>query len=74
MANGFSILVNQVAGALARRIVYYPRKGDVVKQGAEMGFIKFGSRVDLILPLNMNVCVKLNEKVTGGITKIAEIV
>src|SRR5437763_6129892 len=46
------VLVRQIAGALARRIVCYPKEGDLVTQGAEMGFIKFGSRVDVFLPLN----------------------
>lgn len=73
MANGLSILVKQIAGALARRIVCYPRKGDIVKQGAELGFIKFGSRVDLLLPLSADVCVKLNQTVKGKITKIADL-
>ncbi|NNC86122.1 MAG: phosphatidylserine decarboxylase family protein [Bacteroidia bacterium] len=72
MSNGVSILVKQIAGAVARRIVCYPRKGDKIKQGAELGFIKFGSRVDLILPANVEVCVKLNQKVKGKLTKIAE--
>lgn len=72
MSNGLSILVKQIAGAVARRIVCYPKKGDIIKQGAELGFIKFGSRVDLILPVNVEVCVKLNQKVKGKHTKIAE--
>lgn len=72
MPNGLSILVKQIAGAVARRIVCYPNKGDKIKQGAELGFIKFGSRVDLILPANVEVCVKLNQKVKGKLTKIAE--
>ena len=72
MANGLSILVKQIAGAVARRIVCYSRKGDIVKQGAELGFIKFGSRVDVILPIDTEVCVKLNDTVKGKITKIAE--
>ena len=72
MANGLSILIKQIAGAVARRIVCYPSKGDIVKQGSELGFIKFGSRVDLILPKGAEICVKLNEKVKGKITKIAE--
>jgi phosphatidylserine decarboxylase len=64
------MLVKQIAGALAKRIVNYLRPGDVVQQGAEMGFIKFGSRVDLLLPLDTKVDVKLNEKVKGGVTVI----
>jgi phosphatidylserine decarboxylase len=67
------ILVRQIAGALARRIVCYPKHGWMVKQGEEMGFIKFGSRVDVFLPLDAKVNVKLNEKVTGGISVLADI-
>lgn len=62
------VLVKQIAGALAKRIVNYLKPGDVVRQGEEMGFIKFGSRVDLLLPLDTNVQVKINQKVKGGVT------
>lgn len=62
------ILVKQIAGALAKRIVNYLKPGDVVKQGEEMGFIKFGSRVDLLLPLDAKIDVKINQKVKGGVT------
>jgi phosphatidylserine decarboxylase len=62
------ILVKQIAGALAKRIVNYLKPGDVVKQGAEMGFIKFGSRVDLLLPVDATIEVKMNQKVQGGVT------
>src|SRR3954469_19872479 len=62
------MLVKQIAGALAKRIVNYLKPGDVVKQGSEMGFIKFGSRVDLLLPLDTKVEVKINQKVKGGVT------
>ena len=62
------VLVKQIAGALAKRIVNYLKPGDLVEQGAEMGFIKFGSRVDLLLPLDTKVDVKLNQKVKGGVT------
>lgn len=65
------LLVKQIAGALAKRIVNYLKPGDVVKQGSEMGFIKFGSRVDLLLPLDTKVEVKINEKVKGGVTVLA---
>ena len=68
-----SILVRQIAGAVARRIVCYPKEGDVVTQGDEMGFIKFGSRVDVFLPLNAKIKIRLNEAVTGGETVIAEL-
>jgi phosphatidylserine decarboxylase len=62
------MLVKQIAGALAKRIVNYLKPGDQVKQGSEMGFIKFGSRVDLLLPLDTKIDVKLNQKVKGGVT------
>lgn len=65
------LLFRQVAGALARRIVMYSKVGDVVEQGQEMGFIKFGSRVDLYFPLGTKVNVALNQKVKGGKTIIA---
>jgi phosphatidylserine decarboxylase len=67
------ILVKQIAGALAKRIVNYLQVGQKVEQGSEMGFIKFGSRVDLLLPLNAKVTVQLNQVVKGGITVIAEL-
>ncbi|MFN0189882.1 MAG: phosphatidylserine decarboxylase family protein, partial [Bacteroidia bacterium] len=54
---GFSVLVRQIAGAVAKRIVYYPHENDKVKQGSELGFIKFGSRVDLYLPLDAKIKV-----------------
>ena len=68
-----TILLRQIAGALAKRIVYYPRENDLVKQGAEMGFIKFGSRVDIYLPLTAKINVELNQKTIGGVTVIAEL-
>lgn len=70
-ANGMQVLMRQIAGALARRIVYYVKEGDKVEQGEEMGFIKFGSRVDLFLPIGTKIDVKLNDVVKGGITGIA---
>ena len=66
-----SILYRQIAGALARRIVNYAREGMQVVQGTDAGFIKFGSRVDLFLPLGTNITVKLGEKAIGGKTIIA---
>lgn len=69
--NGQEILVKQVAGALAKRIVNYAVAGNTVQQNAEMGFIKFGSRVDLLLPLHTKIFVTLNQKVLGGVTPIA---
>lgn len=66
--NGTQILVRQVAGAMARRIVCYAEEGKNVKQSEQMGFIKFGSRVDLYLPLGTQIDVKLKDKVTGSQT------
>jgi phosphatidylserine decarboxylase len=68
-----NILMRQIAGALARRIVCYPKDGWMVRQGEEMGFIKFGSRVDLFLPLDAKVKVQLNQKVVGGVSVIADL-
>jgi phosphatidylserine decarboxylase len=68
-----SIMVKQIAGAVAKRIVNYLTVGQVVEQGAEMGFIKFGSRVDVLLPLGTELNVKLNQVVKGGITVLATI-
>ena len=65
------ILYRQIAGALARRIVNYAEEGEQVTQGTDAGFIKFGSRVDILLPLNSKVSVKLGQKVIGGKTCIA---
>ncbi|MBK7375403.1 MAG: phosphatidylserine decarboxylase family protein [Ferruginibacter sp.] len=65
------ILVKQIAGALAKRIVNYLQVGQKVSQTDEMGFIKFGSRVDLLLPAGTRVNVKLNQAVKGGVTVIA---
>ncbi len=65
------ILVKQIAGALAKRICNYLEVGQKVKQGEEFGFIKFGSRVDLLLPVGTKVNVELNQVVKGGVTVIA---
>ena len=67
------ILVKQIAGAVARRIVNYLEVGQKVKQTHEYGFIKFGSRVDLLLPIGTKLTVILNEDVKGGVTVIGEI-
>ena len=72
-SNGKEILVKQIAGALAKRIVNYLKPGMVVKQGAEMGFIKFGSRVDVLLPVGSNIHVQLNQVVQGGVTVLADV-
>ena len=66
------LLVKQIAGALARRIVNYLSIGQKVEQSAEMGFIKFGSRVDVLLPVGTTVKVQLNQSVQGGVTVLAE--
>lgn len=71
-ANGKEVLAKQIAGALANRIVNYLKIGEVAEQTQEMGFIKFGSRVDLLLPLDCNVQVQLGDKVKGGITPLAD--
>lgn len=71
--SGNIILFRQIAGALARRIVYYCKEGDHAKQSDQFGFIKFGSRVDIFLPLGTKILVEKDQKVKGGITKIAEI-
>jgi phosphatidylserine decarboxylase len=70
--NKIEVLVRQIAGALAKRIVVYPHEGDMVKQCAQLGFIKFGSRVDVLLPLSAKVLVKINDKTTGGMTVLAD--
>jgi phosphatidylserine decarboxylase len=64
--DGELLLVRQIAGILARRIVSYPQVGDRVAAGQELGFIKFGSRCDVFLPLNARIQVKLGQKVKGG--------
>jgi phosphatidylserine decarboxylase len=66
-----AVLYRQIAGALARRIVNYAEEGTFVRQGTDAGFIKFGSRVDLFLPLGTQVEVQLNQKAIGGETIIA---
>jgi len=66
-----NILYRQIAGALARRIVNYASEGREIKQGDESGFIKFGSRLDIFLPLKTKVNVSINQMVKGGISEIA---
>ena len=67
------VLVKQIAGALAKRIVNYLSVGQEVQQGDELGFIKFGSRVDVILPVGTKVEVQLNQVVKGGVTLLARL-
>ena len=69
--NGQEILVRQIAGAVARRIVTYPKPGEQAVQGADLGFIKFGSRVDLFLPLDTKINVDLEQIAKGNQTVIA---
>ncbi len=67
------VLYRQIAGALAKRIVNYAKQDDKATQGSDSGFIKFGSRVDLFLPLDTKIKVELNQKVRGGESVIAEV-
>ncbi|MEO2058902.1 MAG: phosphatidylserine decarboxylase family protein [Mesonia sp.] len=67
------ILYRQIAGALAKRIVNYAKEGQEVVQGSDSGFIKFGSRVDVFLPIGTKLEVELNQKVKGGLTVIAKV-
>lgn len=69
--NEKQVMYRQIAGALARRIMNYAQESEVIMQGNDSGFIKFGSRVDVYLPVDTNVCVTLNEKVKGGETVLA---
>ncbi len=72
-AGGQQILMRQVAGAMARRIVTYAKAGDEANIEDHMGFIKFGSRIDLYLPLGTDITVALGDKTTGGITQVARL-
>ncbi len=69
--NERELLVKQIAGAMAKRIVNYLHIGQKAEQGAEMGFIKFGSRVDLLLPLDVTINVKIGDTAKGGVTVVA---
>ena len=71
--DGMPLMMRQIAGAVARRIVCYAKEGNRASQCDQLGFIKFGSRVDLFLPLDSEIKVKLNQKVTGIQTVIAEV-
>lgn len=71
--SGVKILVRQIAGAVARRIKWYVKEGSPLPQGGEFGFIKFGSRVDVFLPLDAEVLVSIDEKTKGGRTPIARL-
>lgn len=71
MTSGTEILFRQIAGALARRICWYVKEGQQLQQGEEFGFIKFGSRVDIFLPMSAKIAVNLDQKTVGGKTVIA---
>ncbi|MEQ6121701.1 phosphatidylserine decarboxylase family protein [Reichenbachiella sp. MALMAid0571] len=73
LGNGLEVLVRQIAGALARRIKWYVDEGTQIKQGNEFGFIKFGSRVDVFLPIDAEVRVNIGDKTKGGRTILAEL-
>ncbi len=70
---GREVLVRQIAGAVARRICYYSKKGDAVEVGEEFGFIKFGSRVDVFLPLGSDIKTSIGDLVKGKLTVLAEL-
>ena len=67
------VLYRQIAGAMAKRIINYAKENDLAVQGEDAGFIRFGSRVDLFLPLDANIKVNLDQKVKGGLTVIADL-
>ncbi len=69
---GKQLMMRQIAGLMARRVITYPRPGKTVSQGDELGFIKFGSRVDLFFPKGTKVLVKPGDKTIGRVTKVAE--
>lgn len=70
---GIPVLFRQIAGAMARRIVWYVKEGDAIEQGDQFGFIKFGSRVDVFLPLGSAIKAELGQVVKGGRTILAEL-
>ncbi len=73
MENGTEVLVRQIAGAVAKRIISYPKEGEKVSQQNELGFIRFGSRVDLFLPIGTKINVELCQNVIGSQTILAEL-
>lgn len=70
---GVQVMVKQIAGIVARRIICYAKAGEQAIQGSDLGFIRFGSRVDLFLPLHTKILVKMNEKVKGNLSVIARL-
>ena len=73
MKNGTEVLFRQIAGAVARRIKCYVKEGQTLEQGQEFGFIKFGSRVDVFLPVEATILIKTGQSTTGGKTVLAEL-
>lgn len=71
--NGTEVLFRQIAGALARRLCWYVKEGQKVQQGNEFGFIKFGSRIDIFLPLDAKILVNIDDRPVGGESVIAEL-
>lgn len=71
--NGTEVLFRQIAGALARRLCWYVKEGQKVQQGNEFGFIKFGSRIDIFLPLDAKILVNIDDRPIGGESVIAEL-
>ena len=72
-SGGTEVLFRQIAGALARRLCWYVQEGTKVEQGTEFGFIKFGSRIDIFLPLDAKILVNIDDRPVGGETVIAEL-
>jgi len=73
MSNGVRVFMRQIAGAVARRIAFYKEVEDKVSAADEVGFIRFGSRVDIFLPLEVNLKVEIGDKTKGGETIIAHL-
>lgn len=73
-ASGKEVLFRQIAGAVARRICYYAKEGEKVEAGSEFGFIKFGSRIDVFVPIGTKLDINIGDKVQGKLTKIGELV
>jgi phosphatidylserine decarboxylase len=71
--DSLTVTCTQIAGILARRIVCWPREGDNLERGQKFGLIKFGSRTDLVMPANVDIAVKIGDRVKGGETVIARI-
>jgi len=71
--SGIKITTRQIAGAVARRIFFYPGVGDALEQGEKMGFIRFGSRLDVFVPVNAEILTEIGAKTKGGITELARL-